>query len=530
MSHIISGQINLENEPYPKYIMNTFVINERLMLQTSGTFTKKSEEKAFTIANKVDVALEQCRIEDAIKMAFHAFKIDPISLDAVRVLAKIIFKIGDYDSAICATREAIGFIRENIIDLFELKDGNFYQEIDTRPYIRALNQLAYLARRSGRYLLQVQSFEEILRLNNKDNTGARDKLIGAYITLFFAKIPQRNYKHLVDFMNVKLTKEQENIFGSDKEEVAIRWGKIGMEYSKGGNWQKLAIQEYKRSEWLFRYFNREISFIPEAEKRGSIANGYVIGSDMDDARKIVDYMEPAAWINPQFVIDLYSLINQGQNEKFNEKTKEYAKTKYPNYTEEELNQIVQRDLDAGREMLKVKNFIKAERYFNSCRNALSQIAFLKGSYRVLSINPPFAVFSNRLTCACQLRHWNLARVDARFLLSIKPDHARAYAILPDIAEAYLCPNLKEEFINLNNSIKENPPQSIEQWKEYAATAVGLLSMDAIIDARYEKLTDEDKAIYIERGIEDFYTPSNVSEEMYPLLPYMSEQDLELSVP
>ena len=525
------GQINLENEPYPQYIMNTFVINERLMLETGGLFPKKIQQKAFTIANKADVALEQCRVEDSIRMAFHAFKLYNKSADAIRTLARILYKIGDYDSAMCATREMIAWMRPTIGYIFKLGDGKFYQEVVTRPYIRALNQLAYFARKAGRFLLQVQCYEEILRLNNRDNTDARDKLICSYVTLFHAKIPQRTFEHLTDFFDVRLTEDKENIFGDDSEEVAVRWGKIGMQYVKGGNWQKLAIQEFKRSEWLFRYFNRDISFIPEAEKRGNIANGYVVGSEMDDARKIVDYMEPIGWINPQFVIDLHRLVNQADDEAFNQKTKAYAKKRCPiNYTEEELEQIIDKELEAGREMLRTKNFIKAEKCFSTCRNALSQIAFLKGSYRVLSINPPFAVFSNRLTCAVQLRHWNLARVDARFLLSIKPDHARAYAMLPDIAEAFFSPNLKEEFINLQQQIKEKSPQSLEEWKQFAVIAIGLLSIDAIVLSRDDKLKPEEIAKFAERGIEDFYTPSNVSEASYPLLPYMHEVDLELVVP
>ncbi|MDF9824265.1 tetratricopeptide (TPR) repeat protein [Breznakia sp. PF5-3] len=58
--------------------------------------------------------------------------------------------------------------------------GNYYGVFETRPYIRALYQLAFMYAVDGRIKKVIEICKEILRLNENDNTGSRYLLMAAY--------------------------------------------------------------------------------------------------------------------------------------------------------------------------------------------------------------------------------------------------------------------------------------------------------------------------------------------------------------
>lgn len=61
--------------------------------------------------------------------------------------------------------------------------GHFYGIYETRPYIRGLYIKARTLSEAGKYKKAVEVCKEILRLNNKDNTGARYMLMALYALL-----------------------------------------------------------------------------------------------------------------------------------------------------------------------------------------------------------------------------------------------------------------------------------------------------------------------------------------------------------
>ena len=65
------------------------------------------------------------------------------------------------------------FIKENA--------GHFWGLIDTRPYMRAMEQLAALLRAEGLNLDAIKHYEKMLALNPNDNQGVRDPLLGLYL-------------------------------------------------------------------------------------------------------------------------------------------------------------------------------------------------------------------------------------------------------------------------------------------------------------------------------------------------------------
>lgn len=59
--------------------------------------------------------------------------------------------------------------------------GHFWGLIETRPYMRTLEQLASLLRAEGYSAEATKYYEKMLTLNPNDNQGVRDPLLGLYL-------------------------------------------------------------------------------------------------------------------------------------------------------------------------------------------------------------------------------------------------------------------------------------------------------------------------------------------------------------
>jgi len=125
-------------------------------------------------------AMEAESDAQAAKLAKRALRKDPDCVDALVVLAEIeststkqlIIRLQE---AVAAGERSLGaeFIAEN--------KGHFWDIIETRPYMRALEQLAGLLRSEGINLDAIRHYETLLSLNPNDNQGVRDPLLGLYL-------------------------------------------------------------------------------------------------------------------------------------------------------------------------------------------------------------------------------------------------------------------------------------------------------------------------------------------------------------
>ncbi len=118
----------------------------------------------------------------ARKLAKRALKLDPDCVDALMVMAGIESDsprkmIEALQKAVAAGERSLGaaFIKKN--------KGHFWGLIDTRPYMRALGQLASLLCAEGFNLDAIKHYENMLALNPNDNQGVRDPLLGLYLAL-----------------------------------------------------------------------------------------------------------------------------------------------------------------------------------------------------------------------------------------------------------------------------------------------------------------------------------------------------------
>jgi hypothetical protein len=120
----------------------------------------------------------------------------------------------------------------------------------------------------------------------------------------------------------------------------------------------------------------------------------------------------------------------------------------------------------------------------------------------------------------------MVRIDSRYTLVIKPDHVRTYERMAKIAQAYSCPELIPRINALVDEVKAEGEKSQAEWRRLAQRGIALLSLSTIIAARTGGLTDEFLEERIRIGIEDMYTPANVGADVYPVLPWLTEADLD----
>jgi len=125
-------------------------------------------------------AMEAESETQARKLAKHALRQDPDCVDALVVMAGLDARtpremIEGLQKAVEAGERSLGqkFIREN--------KGHFWMLIETRPWMRAMAQLAELLRGQGIHLDAIRIYERMLELNPNDNQGVRDPLVGLYL-------------------------------------------------------------------------------------------------------------------------------------------------------------------------------------------------------------------------------------------------------------------------------------------------------------------------------------------------------------
>jgi tetratricopeptide (TPR) repeat protein len=124
----------------------------------------------------VDQAFE-ARGRRQVQLAREALKLDPDCVDALLLLAD---RAGDAELSLPLFQRATeAGARQLGPDLFEQDAGHFWGILETRPYMRARQQLALTLMELGRYDEAAGHLRELLRLNPGDNQGNRYLLVHA---------------------------------------------------------------------------------------------------------------------------------------------------------------------------------------------------------------------------------------------------------------------------------------------------------------------------------------------------------------
>ena len=125
-------------------------------------------------------AMESEDIEESIKLAREALEIDPLCVQALTIAANDPRhseqrKVTDLRHAIEVGEAELG------PDFREKYKDQFWKDHETRPYMRALFDLAMALQGSGKRAEAVAELEGILALDPDDALGVRDILMGTYM-------------------------------------------------------------------------------------------------------------------------------------------------------------------------------------------------------------------------------------------------------------------------------------------------------------------------------------------------------------
>ncbi|MEE8807086.1 MAG: hypothetical protein SOI44_01545 [Lactimicrobium sp.] len=158
------------------------------------------EDSAETSDDWMELAEETDDKDDAIRYARNALSLDPDNLDAETMIAfnteyEDVFenllamrKVCDHGEKLMRQK---GYLDKDV--------GDFWMILETRPYIRALGMRMKLEIYCGMYRLAEATGEEIIRLNNNDNTGARLALMSLYATTLDQKPAEKLYERFSEY-------------------------------------------------------------------------------------------------------------------------------------------------------------------------------------------------------------------------------------------------------------------------------------------------------------------------------------------
>lgn len=518
------------DDMYPQYLLPPMRIVEQMYIDKNGT---PAETIAFTIANKAETAIAMKEIDNAMHMAHEALNYDPKCLDAWRILITPMKDLIDQDSVLCVFREILPYARELYSDVFNLV-GSFEKKVRARPYIRILTQMQYCGMGGKEFDTVTHCLEEIMRLapNDYSKPEPRFWLLGTYLKLIGRKfrndiaIPVRTVDHVKELLEARLMVGDKEIvlFEDDQQEVLIRWAKMMIAYVENKDWQRLADIEYRRCKWAFKLAFRKWEFVPPYDLDNP--EHFKKGNDQDSTRRVEEIFKVIFEDWPFFIIELHKRF-KGKKEKLFKTLNEEAPNIRDEHSREhqvKFSKVAEIFLEEGRGILADKDFMKAYMCFTQARRSFVEIA--TPSHRYYTVGAPFAISSNRATCAEFLGFWAVSKLDTRFTLLLKPNHIRSYERLPRIAKAFGVNQLYKIFSNMLSEIKSKSNISTGEWREYANKAIGLLSTRAIIYSKLGKLTDEYIEEFIRIGIDDAYTSVNVGPDIHPMLPWLTEEDIE----
>lgn len=152
----------------------------------------------------LDLAFDAENEKVARRNAQKALSIDPYCTDAEMLLIDLMDITAEeakkrYEKLIEKTE---AHLREE--GYFEEGRGRFYGIVETRPYMRLMDEYLALLIELGKYTLAVIQAKKMLQLSENDNLGARDRLMALYAFLEDADGAEALYKRYPEESTVML--------------------------------------------------------------------------------------------------------------------------------------------------------------------------------------------------------------------------------------------------------------------------------------------------------------------------------------
>ena len=157
--------------------------------------TEKTAETADDFMELAEEKLEEGDELGALRLARKALKLDPDNLDAEWFVIR--YEEKDPEVTLSKIRTALESGKANLEKqgYFDKDNiGHFWQIFETRPYIRLKNQYVFCLAAVGKLKLAAREAEDIIYLNEDDNTGVRFRLMHLYAALEDAKAAEKLLK------------------------------------------------------------------------------------------------------------------------------------------------------------------------------------------------------------------------------------------------------------------------------------------------------------------------------------------------
>ena len=162
------------------------LLQEHLGEINAGIDRRRTEETAETADDYMDMAedrLAEGNEQEALRLARKALKLEPDNLDAewfliqreVKAPEDLLRRVELALERGKASLEKQGFFDDSV--------GEFWQLLETRPYMRLRDQYVVMLRDTGRLRMAAREAEDMIRLNTNDNLGERFTLMHLYAAL-----------------------------------------------------------------------------------------------------------------------------------------------------------------------------------------------------------------------------------------------------------------------------------------------------------------------------------------------------------
>ncbi|RLE27287.1 hypothetical protein DRJ54_07935, partial [Candidatus Acetothermia bacterium] len=154
----------------------------RTLAETQGKLPRTTPRTPLEKAQDLVYEAWETEGPERVTLARKALEICPDCADAYVILAV---------ETACSTAEARDLYAQGVAaaeralgpEFFEEEVGHFWGLLSTRPYMRARLGLAQCLWELGEYEAAIEHFQDLLRLNPRDNQGVRFSLINALLIL-----------------------------------------------------------------------------------------------------------------------------------------------------------------------------------------------------------------------------------------------------------------------------------------------------------------------------------------------------------
>jgi tetratricopeptide (TPR) repeat protein len=394
---------------FPQFQLDVVSRAERDALLQRRPGITNDEIAAFTISNKIPQAIKQKDYTKARDMAFLAIKLDPKCFDAYIGLLLYNTPLIDLDTIICGYRELISAMRVFCQPALTASPNQLYSVLGARPYIRALVSLASAAKDAGRLDVATQIYEELIRLDRRDSSGARTPLIVCYLKLIgrLKRVPSiqpvRTIAHLQNLLSLQWGNCPIFIPNPDFEPMK-RWAEIFIAWENKGDWVSLAEMEQTR----YSLFIGVVLGAVNTERLSDDLSqpGFDSSSPLGSAKYIAPFVAEAIADWPEFQIDLHK--------KFGKNFRHLARRGQERASNPAIAEVSQSLLDDAQHALKIGRAQLGNEQYNL---ALAQFVKVKQAIDLMAqtgsndpetsmfcFNARLPVASNRARCAAQLQH------------------------------------------------------------------------------------------------------------------------------